>query len=269
VEAGLHRAAFAPVGQADLKVTVTLDHRDPDEWHAGIDLGDVSERVLGHREITSKGETCSAINEPLALAVSLMVDVSRESIGLPPAKAEPVQMSAEAAPAWYGALFLLGSARVGQPPGLGRGVTLAGELGRGIWAAGLSATAWVPAQTTTGSFGARFSLLSVQADICPRVASWQRVDWSACAGQQIGRLSSHSFGFDVNRSKDILVYNFTLRLAATWWATSALGVRLGLGVAVPLAQDEFFGTMADGSTIRLLSRPILVPLADLGVGVRF
>lgn len=282
VEAALGRKVFVEPSRADIIINVSLDHPAPERWSAAIDLEDPGGKKLGHRELSIRASQCSAIDESLALVVSLMVDVSRESIhsatlvdaveakgtrdeSLPPNPREAVPRAH-----WHQMLYLLGSARIGQLPGFGRGLTLGGELGAPHgWSVSVSATVWAPAQTSIQDVGAKYRLATTDMNLCAVTRTESQVVWFGCFGQQIGWLDSRAFGFDVNRKQSALQYDLTLRIRMVWWATSAVGLHLGLGAAFPLAQDEFYGARADGSTIRLLSRPIAAPLADFGLGLRF
>ena len=280
IEAGLHRTVFVSTDQADLRISVNLDRPDEEQWSADIDLEDRNGKKLGHRELAIRARQCSAIDDSLALVVSLMVDVTRASVRpqLETAKPSPLIVSnssdMEQAPspanAWRKNLFLLASARVGQLPGLGRGVSVSGELGppRG-WMVVISASAWAPAQMSVDTSGAKFLLGSAEASFCGATRSHSHGDLSLCIGQQFGLLDSRAFGFDVNRKETAMFYDLTFRARFTWWTTKAFGLHLGLGAGLPLVQNQFFGTRADGSTVSLMSRPLLVPLADFGVGLRF
>jgi len=282
VEKALRRKVFVEVSRADLVISVALDHPAPERWSAAIDLEDRSGKRLGHRELSMRASQCAAIDESLALVVALMVDVSRESVHaqapVAPVAAEHAKEESLPVPArekglrghWQPMLYLLASARVGQLSGLGRGITMGGELSSPQgWSASISATAWAPAQTSIDDAGAKYRLVTADMNLCAVTRSASRADLSGCLGQQIGWLDSRAFGFDVNRKQSGLVYDLTLRTRMTWWATSMVGLHLGLGAAFPLAQDEFYGRRADGSTVRLMSRPIVVPLADFGLGLRF
>jgi hypothetical protein len=280
VQAGLNRTVFVSSAQADLRIKVSLGRPAEEQWLADIDLEDPNGKKLGHRELTIRAPQCSAMDESLALVVSLMVDVTRESLRPQPAVVQPLPRierklpQAERVPSpadrWHESLFMLGSARIGQLPGLGRGMSVAGELGPPrSWFALISATVWAPAQTSHENSGAKFWLGTAEASLCGTTQSNWHNELSLCVGQQMGLLDSRAYGFDVNRKGSTIFYDLTFRLRMTWWAASALGLHLGLGAGLPLVQNEFFGTRADGSTVRILSRPALVPLADIGVGFRF
>ena len=90
VEAGLNRTVFVPAERADLRIKVYLDRPEQDQWTAAIDLEDPNGKKLGHRELKTHAPQCSAIEESLALVVSLMVDVTRESVRPKPATIQQV-----------------------------------------------------------------------------------------------------------------------------------------------------------------------------------
>jgi len=146
----------------------------------------------------------------------------------------------------------------GQQPGVGRGITLKGELSSTEgWAALLSVAVWPSRERSEDGLGARFWLATAEANACFALASSRSHDISLCAGYQAGLLNSRAFRFEVNDHKETLIQDLTLRLCATWWATASYGLHGALGVALPLMQDEFFGTREDGSRMRSFREPRL------------
>lgn len=288
VESGLGRTVFVAPEQADLIVKVNLERPDAEHWLAQIDLQDNTGRGLGHRELSSRGESCTSINESLALIVSLMVDVTRESLQ-PPPPAPPVSPIPPPAPAiapapprpnppslttdkakspWRGDLLLLGTTSDGQPHGVLNGISVAAELGPGrFWLMSVRVTAWAPKQTGNGGAGAKFWLGTAEADLCG-VLGGPRLDPTFCVGPEVGALNVKAVGFDVNRAEVSMLVNLVARLSATWWATQSLGLHFGLAAGFPLVQREYYGTAVDGSKDRLVSRPWLVPMADFGIALR-
>jgi hypothetical protein len=256
---------------------VNLNSREGN-WIAAIDLENRNGSALGHRELAISAQHCSSLEESLALMVSLMVDVTRESLKQPASKLAPqarletpraTEPTHTSAP-WRGRAYLLGSLRDGQMPGLGRSITLQGEISSvQDWSASLAVALWAPGQRSEEGLGARFWLGTVEADVCGAIRSNRSSDVSLCAGYQLGILDSRAFGFDVNQHKATLIQDLVMRFRATFWATASFGFHGTLGVGLPLIQDEFFGTRTDGSTVRLMSRPPLIPLADFGMAVRF
>src|SRR5690348_14565615 len=69
----LGRDAFA-AGSVEYVLGVNVQRLPDRLWRAVLELRDVSGRVLGARELRSSTDLCSALDEPLVLAVALMVD---------------------------------------------------------------------------------------------------------------------------------------------------------------------------------------------------
>jgi hypothetical protein len=169
VEGVAHRTVFVSAFQADLRIRVNLDRPDQEQWSAAITLEDRNGKKLGHRELAVRAPQCSAINDSLALVVSLMVDVTRESVRPQPVLVQPTPPiegnfaqqapASSSANAQHAGLMLLGSTRIGQLPGLGRGITMAGDWGPNrSWYVLVSATLWFPAQMSDENSGARLWL---------------------------------------------------------------------------------------------------------------
>jgi hypothetical protein len=275
VEERLHRTVFVPQ-QADLRVSVAIKGTAGD-WSADILLADTQGHGLGHRQLMTRAEHCSALDDSLALVVALMVDLWREDVRPPPMEPAsrgetPIRLPRNTvAPRepWHAALFLFGRGSLGELPGVGRGIGLAAEIRPPhSWVIGLGVTAWLPAETS-GQPGARFLLRSAELELCRLVWQKSSADLGVCLGQQVGYLQSRAFAFDVNRKEQTLLYNLTLELRGVWWVTSLLGLRLGLGAALPLSRDEFFGTRADGSRVRLFDRAPVAAVTELGLGLRW
>jgi hypothetical protein len=276
VEDRLRRTVFVADSQAELRVSVAI-RGTPGDWTAEIDLSDTQGRGLGHRRLTTRAEHCSALDDSLALVVALMVDIRREDVPPRPVAAPihaetPIRLPRETvAPRepWHAAVFLLGRASLGDLPGIGRGVGLGADVRPpGSWALGFGVTAWAPAETS-GRPGARFVLASAELELCRLVWRQRTADLGVCLGQKVGYLKSRALAFDVNRKDSSLVYELTLGPRGTLWITSALGLRLGLGAALPLVQDEFFGTRSDGSKVRLFNRAPVAAVTELGLGLRW
>ncbi len=275
VEERLHRTVFVSGADADLKVSVSVGAA-PGAWSAEVDLADAKGRSLGHRQLTTRASHCSALDDSLALVVALMVDLRREDVTPPPPEPvrpppTPIQLPRNTvAPRepWHAALFVLGRGSVGVLPGIGRGLALAAEIRPpGSWIVGLGVTLWAPAETD-GQPGARFLLSSGELELCGLPWRPPGGELGVCFGQQVGYLQSRALAFEVNRKEQTLLYNLTLQVRGTWWVTPALGLRLGLGAAVPLTRDEFFGTRANGSRVRLFDRAPAASVTELGLGLR-
>jgi hypothetical protein len=89
VEDHLGRRAFDPSSTQVLSVTVSVDGEN--RFRAVMRVLDASGKVLGERELVTNETTCSALDEPLVLAVALLVDsaLGAEPESEPPPPALP------------------------------------------------------------------------------------------------------------------------------------------------------------------------------------
>ena len=93
VEAKLGRTVFS--GDAAMRVdSVVEEAAQAPRWRAKLVVVDRQGAVQGSREVTADGASCSALEEPLVLVVSLLVD-SAAPLSAPPS---PVEAAAPAAP---------------------------------------------------------------------------------------------------------------------------------------------------------------------------
>jgi hypothetical protein len=101
VERLLGRAVFVSAAEGEL----SLDGRikpgvAPERWTAVISLSDASGAVLGTRELSSRARSCRALDEPLSLAIALMIDPSGGLASAPaPASASASAPAPASAPA--------------------------------------------------------------------------------------------------------------------------------------------------------------------------
>ncbi|HEY8944443.1 MAG TPA: hypothetical protein VIM73_09275 [Polyangiaceae bacterium] len=73
VEAYLERSVFSPA-PAENTVRVRMERREGVGWRALVRLQTAAGRISGDRELVSTSDACSSLEEPLTLAVALMVD---------------------------------------------------------------------------------------------------------------------------------------------------------------------------------------------------
>ena len=73
------REVFVEGAGADLVVEGKIG-RAPGGWSASIEMRRADGTSLGTRELVTRGPRCSALNEPVALALGIMLDVSRKRV---------------------------------------------------------------------------------------------------------------------------------------------------------------------------------------------
>lgn len=91
VERLLSRPVFAPPGNADRRLVVSIDRTsEPHGYRATMTLFAASGAPLGSREITIEAESCERATEAFTLALSIMADLPRTpEESPPPSKAPP------------------------------------------------------------------------------------------------------------------------------------------------------------------------------------
>lgn len=301
VEARLGRQVFVPAARAEVTARVVVRSGEGGGFRASVELFDERGRGLGSRELESSGAGCAALNEPLALVLSLAADMpaelrqalAREHAGASPSGAAEADISAEkarpgelpAAPAPLPEPPARAPARARRAPalvvtpaagvvvlfgplpspalGLSLGVALeVGDLGSvSVSAAGFLAERQ---SAPPEARGADFAAGSMALEACPWSRRLGGFEARACAAQWVGRVSADGFGFDEARR--------TTRWLVATGASVSLSRRVGpLSVALSpqllgvLFRRRYFFTDA-GVDITLHDDPPLYGAVTLRVG---
>ncbi|HEY3233369.1 MAG TPA: hypothetical protein VGJ84_01550, partial [Polyangiaceae bacterium] len=77
VEARLGRAVFVGESSADVRLELTFSVQPGGGWRAELMLSSRGGRFLGSRELSTRAEHCSALDDSLALVVALLLDIPR------------------------------------------------------------------------------------------------------------------------------------------------------------------------------------------------
>lgn len=247
------REVIVPEGATDLVLEGRVGPLRPGVWGARLEMKRADGTSLGSRELESPALECSALDDSIALAAGLMLDVSRQRI-----EAEQQARPEEAAPILQGPAIRIpkdtlaprapwhveprfgGEASVGFLPGVALGLRagIALEPPR-FWRFELGATLWAHSEATERGRGARFSAWTVDLGICP--AEWRvsGVRLVGCATQRAGIVRAEGVGLPEKTRSDETLYALGARGAATWEFTSPLALELGARVEVPLVRYGF------------------------------
>jgi len=247
-EAGLARAvneylgrdAFAS-GPLEYVLGVNVERLPDRLWRAVLELRDGAGHVLGARELRSTTDLCSDLDEPLVLAVALMVDSQPEPPPAPPPappapepepEPEPSEQpepadshtSAESLDFFANASLAL---EAGLLPAVRPGLMLGAELRAVSWlSARLSGVAFLPVSVdVTGGGSAQFVLVAGVLELCPSLGDKASFRLSFCGGAVYGALGAKSTGLAGSRS--------------TW--ERVFGGAFGLGASLPLS-GRWFGS---------------------------
>ncbi|HET9956238.1 MAG TPA: hypothetical protein VFQ61_17140 [Polyangiaceae bacterium] len=293
VNAYLRREAITePPGE--LALSVLVQERPGRQWSATIYLRDQREgRVIGERELVVDGPLCSSLDEPLKLAVALLVDAdllppesaappTPQPSNPPPAPEDEQQPEDESeegalptgvpefdAPAPH-------RSRVGLELAALAGSTALPELGVGAqlglhWSAlrwlALRAhvAAFAPQTVTLGADAeVRSSLWYSGASICPRAFVNEGLHLLGCAALEGGSLSLSSRGLESGFRSRRAVWLASLGGRVQWQLVDSLALFGQLSVAWPLLRQRFWYEEV-GKRQDLFS--LSAPTAALGVGL--
>jgi hypothetical protein len=285
VEARLGRRVFATREAADLIAEVQAAP-ERGGWTIQLRLLDGERRLLGERRLTTGARHCSALDEPLALVLSLAADVRRElpaaPHGPPAPSGGPDAQDVPRRPLATPIAIPTDSPapRVGFAlrPSVGGAVAF-GLLPRGaigararlelvppnFWPMTLEATGW-RGQRLGRERGVRFAIQTLGFGVCPFRVRVGAAEIFGCLEQSIGKLAAKGFGFDEAAPSD------------RWWAALGSGgaIRYALGpvflsvtgsLLVPLVERRYFYT--DGADITLYRAPWLLGTVAGTVGAEF
>lgn len=286
VETRLGRRVFVDAAQADLIAEVRA-RRAAGQFVLEVDMFDRAHRPLGQRQLSTRAAHCSALDDSLALVLSLAADAppppaarsdpepapSPPSPPSPPAFVPtPITIPATTHAPRLGARFepslgivLLAGPTPGATPGLELGLTL--RVGA-FWPVTLRAAGWWPrTHRLGGERGARFSTRSLELGVCPWESASGELSLQGCVLQWFGRVTARGFGFDDDDRNE--------HWAVAIGAGATVGHRFGpvlVSVAgsllVPPVRRRYF--FADGAeTTTLHDEPWLFGGAALRLGTEF
>jgi len=296
VDVRLSRAVFSPAPGAALTTRVRA-RRQGGRFVVDTALLDARGALLGTRRLETSARHCSALDDSLALVLSLALDVrtSMPAEPAPPGAATAPPSAPEAAPPaapsvpravstpdirptplvipetthaarepWRFAGSLGAVLGAGLLPSLAPGVRGRLELSApSFWPLGLAFAAYGEQRVGSGR-GAEFGAYSVELTLCPlwgALAGWQL---SACAEQLVGRIDAAGFGLDEQTPGDRWLW----ALGAAGGARPGLGalfVALDASLLVPLVQRRYF--YAAGDEVTLYHSPLVIGLLGVSIGV--
>jgi hypothetical protein len=255
-----------------------------------ITVRDATGALLGTREVRSAEASCSSLDDPIALVVSVLIDaethpdsganapsppapsapppppqvvVRRERVYVPVPERAPRPWRFEGGAAAAGALGLL--------PNAAFGVDVAALLEPpGFWGIELSGAYWFPAKVPAeGAAYTDVALVYGQLALCPLRWARDRAALRLCAGAQVGSVRSRGVGFDRELSNESAVVNAVLPTRLSIRVVGPLFVTAGAALVVAIVRPELTYGAADGSTRTIFRAPPLAGVFELGLAVHF
>jgi len=207
VEARLGRRVFVPAAEAELHAQLRAQ-RIGRGYRIALQLFDRERRPLGRRQLSTRARHCSALDEALALVVSLAADVA-----LPPDSPEPavpvpldtpLDIPAEApAPRqpWQVRLGASATLLSGFLPGAALAAGLELELAPPqFWPFWLRVSRFLDERVGVAT-GAELSAYSLELGLCPWTPRGERFEARLCAQQFLGLIQADGFGSDDDRQE--------------------------------------------------------------------
>lgn len=277
------REVFVADGNADVLVVgqVGPDPQGPG-WRAEIELRSKLGADLGSRELKTEARHCSALDDSVALAVGLMLDVSKQRLreqseaetktpapaAPPPAPPSPapIELPRETlAPRepWGVDASVGGVAALGLLPGVGlglqAGVTLTPPQ---FFVIELSAAVWREGEARRADGGSMFDLWTTSLAVCP--LKLHALDLTVCGVQRFGLVTSTGFDFAQNQEQSDAIFDVGVRARAVLLRAGRFGLRVGFNAEVPVLGYHFVYVDALGRERTLYEMAPVVLLADLG-----
>ncbi len=272
------RDVFTDEATAALVVRGTIDAAADGAWTAVIDLRRANGESLGTRTLTTAAPDCSALDDSLALATGLMVDVSARklaeenaasSLGASTSILIPRETLAPRAP-WHWESSLGADGAVGLLPGVARGGRFAMSLEPPrFFRVELAAELWLPdeSQEARGR-GGDFSAFTLEADACPLSFRSRALTLHGCVAQRFGRVHARGLGFDEDTSITEPLWTVGARAVLLWPIGGPVAVRLGAGADAALVRYRFVYSDA-GTTRALREMGAMVGSAEIGLSLRW
>jgi hypothetical protein len=293
VEKRLDRKVFFSASEADLNIEGSIGPRsDGPGFRATLRLTTREGESLGMREVESQSPECGAIDEQLAIVVSLMIDpnataapepepppppapktkvvekkivrekvVEKERVVVVPAEPrEPIHWEISAA--FMGTLGLQPDVGWGIAPAFVIEIT---DLFAILAEGGIAAKTSAEAENDRVAADAAF--MHGALALCPLIAHPDRFTIMGCAGWLVGGVLSSGDGFDLNRDATPIITGPWLEGRFSVRIVGPVGLVSSIGLVVPITRAELYYETPAGQETLHETFPV-AGLLDLGINVR-
>lgn len=274
-------------GPADLTLEGSIGPRGEGTWVAHLEMRRADGSSLGSREIATEAKDCSALDDSIALAAGLMLDMSRQRIAeeriaaaqkaavakVKVLEGPSIEIPKETPPArasWHAEPNLGAETLLWFLPGAAFGMRagVAVEPPR-FWRVEAAATLWAPVETREGSHGARFQTWSVDLGICPVESRNRSVTLRGCIVQRLGVVRAQGIGFARSDNPEETLFAVGARAALSWRFARRFDLQLGVRGETSLARYRFVYEDAQARSRTVYQMGPVAAGADLSLGTRF
>lgn len=278
------RTVFVESARADILLHGVVARLGPHRWSAALGLARADGSSLGSRELVTEAPDCSSLDDSIALAVGLMLDVSRHRIveerrlggrrsddaAPAPVDGPAIVIPKETAPGRevFRAEPSLGvEAAAGVLPGLGFGVRPGVVLVPPRFVpVELAGTFFLPDEEhAANGRGARFSAVSVELSFCPfglRRGPFRADAWLT---ERFGQIRGVGFGFAETETATEFVSAVGVREVASVKLAGPLALFLGVGAEASFIRYRFLFGGADGGARTIYRMPPVSGSGTLGL----
>jgi hypothetical protein len=286
------RQVFVDSPNADLVVDGKIGRSGRNVWSASIDMRRADGQSLGTRELSTHSATCSSLDEPVALALGIMLDVSRKRVeeeraantaAAPkeselvsgPAISIPEKPPAPPAPRndvparrWHVEPFAAVEGFVGILPAFDFG----GRFGFSITPpervrVELSASLYAAKDASSVLPTARLDGWAAELAVFPFAFARGALRADVGAGVRLVQVHADGLGLDQNGNADEVIVGLGLRAGLAFRVVGPLELLAGLGGDVSLSRYRFvYGSAAGGVSAVYETGPFSAEML-LGLGL--
>ncbi len=259
VEERLRRRVFA--ARADVVVEGRVE-RTEGTWTARLEMRTERGEPIGTREIRSEAESCSGLDESLALVVALMIDVSEERIRL------RIPVRRERTRGWHLQTEVGGATALGWLPGFALGL----RIGLSVdppwgWPVLVDGVAWADERVSDAQGGADLEGRQAAVAVCPPIVRGRRLGVAACVGGGAAAIRATGYDFLDNDDGAAVLAFVSAGLRGSFRLAGPLMMEAGVAGTAPLVRHRFFYEDPAGVQRVLYRMHAVAGIATLGLGV--
>lgn len=269
------RQVFVEEGAAELVIAGKVGRSGPDRWSASIEMRRADGTSLGSRELVTRARDCSALDDSVALALGIMLDVTKQRIveerrssgstapsapaESPPAAKTPVvtgpaitippETAAPRAP-WHvePSVSVLGSYGVLPQFDFG-GRAAVSVLPPDLFRFEFSVVLFYPRDASGDQPGAKTSAWSGEVAAYPFVLASDTLRFDVGGGLRFLDLRAEGVGLDQNGVANEVIVALGPRTALAWRFAGRFELVVGAGAEVALSRYRFVYRDSQGGAV--------------------